>query len=90
MSRPPQPPFTRETVAIKVRAAEVGWNSSDPDKVALAYTRDSRWRNRSDFVTGRARMVAFLTSKWRPELDYRLIKELWTWNSGHGPGIESR
>ncbi len=80
MSRPSLPPFTKETAAIKVRAAEDGWNSRDPDKVALAYTPDSRWRNRSDFVTGREEIVAFLTSKWRRELDYRLIKELWAWS----------
>ncbi len=80
MSRPPLPPFTKETASIKVRAAEDGWNSRDPDKVALAYTPDSRWRNRSDFLTGREEIVAFLTSKWRRELDYRLIKELWAWS----------
>ncbi len=80
MSRPPLPPFTKDTAAVKVRAAEDGWNSRDPDKVALAYTPDSRWRNRSDFVTGREEIVAFLTSKWRRELDYRLIKELWAWS----------
>ena len=75
--RPPLPPFTRETAAQKVRGAEDGWNSRDPEKVALAYTIDSRWRNRSEFVNGREEIVAFLTRKWRKELDYRLIKELW-------------
>ncbi|MEV0116133.1 nuclear transport factor 2 family protein [Streptomyces sp. NPDC050844] len=76
-ARPPVPPFTRETAAEKVRLAEDGWNSRDPEKVALAYTEDSRWRNRAEFVTGRAAIVAFLSRKWDRELDYRLIKELW-------------
>lgn len=76
-ARPPIPPFTRETAAEKVRLAEDGWNSRDPEKVALAYTEDSRWRNRAEFVTGRAAIVAFLSRKWDRELDYRLIKELW-------------
>jgi nuclear transport factor 2 (NTF2) superfamily protein len=80
MSRPPLPPFTEETAAIKVRAAEDGWNSRTPEKVALAYTADSRWRNRAEFVTGREEIVAFLTAKWHRELDYRLIKELWAWS----------
>jgi nuclear transport factor 2 (NTF2) superfamily protein len=75
--RPPVPPFTRETAAQKVRGAEDGWNSRDPAKVALAYTVDSRWRNRAEFVNGRAEITAFLTRKWAKELDYRLIKELW-------------
>src|ERR1700709_1539075 len=74
------PPFTRETAALKVRKAEDGWNSRDPEKVALAYTVDSRWRNRAEFVNGRAEIVAFLTRKWRRELDYRLIKELWAFD----------
>ena len=78
MTRPPLPPFTRETATQKVRAAEDGWNSRDPAKVALAYTPDSRWRNRSEFLRGRAEIEAFLTRKWRRENDYRLIKELWT------------
>ena len=73
----PTPPFTRETATLKVRMAEDGWNSRDPNRVALAYTEDSRWRNRAEFVNGRAEIVAFLTRKWRKELDYRLIKELW-------------
>ena len=77
MARPPLPPFTRETAIEKVRLAEDGWNSRNPEKVALAYTVDSRWRNRAEFVTGRAEIVAFLTRKWERELDYRLIKELW-------------
>jgi nuclear transport factor 2 (NTF2) superfamily protein len=76
--RPPLPPFTRETAIQKVRAAEDGWNSRDPHKVALAYTEDSRWRNRAEFPVGRAQIVEFLTRKWNRELDYRLIKELWT------------
>jgi nuclear transport factor 2 (NTF2) superfamily protein len=75
--RPPLPPFTRETAAEKVRLAEDAWNTRDPEKVAGAYTADSRWRNRSEFVTGRAEIVAFLARKWRRELEYRLIKELW-------------
>ncbi len=75
--RPPLPPFTPETAVAKVRAAEDGWNSRDPEKVALAYSPDSYWRNRVEFVEGRAAIVAFLTRKWQRELDYRLIKELW-------------
>jgi uncharacterized protein len=76
-TRPPLPPFTDETAVLKVRLAEDGWNSRDPEKVALAYTPNSRWRNRSEFVNGREAIVAFLTRKWAKELDYRLIKELW-------------
>jgi nuclear transport factor 2 (NTF2) superfamily protein len=79
-TRPPLPPFTRETATQKVRLAEDGWNSRDPEKVSLAYTLDSRWRNRSEFVNGRAEIVAFLTRKWSKELNYRLIKELWAFN----------
>jgi nuclear transport factor 2 (NTF2) superfamily protein len=75
--RPPLPPFTRETAIQKVRGAEDGWNSRDPARVSLAYTEDSRWRNRAEFPTGRAQIVEFLTRKWNRELDYRLIKELW-------------
>ena len=71
------PPFTRDSAIRKVRLAEDGWNGRDPEKVALAYTPDSRWRNRAEFVSGRAEIVAFLTRKWAKELDYRLIKELW-------------
>ena len=77
-SRPPLPPFTQETATLKVRLAEDAWNSRDPEKVALAYTPDSRWRNRSEFFSGREEIVAFLKRKWAKELDYRLIKELWT------------
>jgi uncharacterized protein len=76
--RPPLPPFTRETAIEKVRMAENGWNTRDPARVALAYTEDSRWRNRAEFPTGRAEIIEFLTRKWARELDYRLIKELWT------------
>jgi nuclear transport factor 2 (NTF2) superfamily protein len=75
--RPPVPPFTLETAVQKVRAAENGWNSRDPERVALAYTEHSAWRNRSEFVHGRSEIVAFLERKWSRELDYRLIKELW-------------
>ena len=77
MTRPPVPPFTEETARIKVRAAEDAWNSRNPEKVALAYTSDSLWRNRAEFVNGRSEIEAFLTRKWARELDYRLIKELW-------------
>ncbi|WP_296580780.1 nuclear transport factor 2 family protein [Xanthobacter sp.] len=80
MARPPLPPFTVETAAQKVRMAEDAWNTRDPERVSLAYTPDSRWRNRSNFLTGRAEIVTFLTAKWRRELDYRLIKELWGLN----------
>jgi nuclear transport factor 2 (NTF2) superfamily protein len=71
------PPFTLETALLKVRAAEDGWNTRDPDRVALAYTEDSVWRNRSVFVTGRDEIRAFLKGKWERELDYRLVKSLW-------------
>ncbi|MFO1068398.1 MAG: nuclear transport factor 2 family protein [Geminicoccaceae bacterium] len=77
-ARPPLPPFTLETATQKVRLAEDAWNSRDPQRVALAYTEDSRWRNRTEFPAGRAEIVAFLERKWARELDYRLIKELWT------------
>ena len=76
-SRPPFPPFTRETATQKIRAAEDGWNGCNPEKVALAYTVDSRWRNRAEFLRGRAQIVEFLTRKWQREREYRLIKELW-------------
>ncbi len=76
-TRPPLPPFTRESAIEKVRLAEDGWNSRDPLRVSLAYTHDSSWRNRAEFVVGRPEIVAFLTRKWAKELDYRLIKELW-------------
>lgn len=79
-SRPPLPPFTAETAAKKVRGAEDGWNTRDPKKVALAYTVDSRWRNRAEFVNGRAEIEAFLTRKWNKELDYRLTKEVWSFH----------
>ena len=77
MSRPPLPPFTQETAIQKVRIAEDAWNSRDPARVSLAYTRDSYWRNRTEFLSGRDAIQAFLTRKWNRELDYRLIKELW-------------
>ena len=77
MSRPPLPPFTHESAIEKVRLAEDGWNSRDPAKVALAYTTDTRWRNRAEFATNREEAQAFLTRKWNKELEYRLIKELW-------------
>jgi uncharacterized protein len=76
-SRPPIPPFTRDDAIRKVRGAEDGWNTRDPQRVALAYTEDSRWRNRSEFIEGRDAIVEFLARKWRTELDYRLIKEMW-------------
>jgi uncharacterized protein len=75
--RPPLPPFSLEAAIKKVRAAEDAWNTRDPERVALAYTPDSRWRNRSEFLVGREQIVAFLRRKWTRELDYRLIKELW-------------
>ena len=75
--RPPFPPFTRETAIEKVRKAEDAWNTRNPARVSLAYTLDSRWRNRSEFLQGREEIVAFLTRKWASEQDYRLIKELW-------------
>jgi hypothetical protein len=80
--RPPLPPFTRESAIQKVRLAEDGWNSRDPQKVSLAYSTDSRWRNRAEFVDGREEIVAFLKRKWARELDYRLIKEMWAFE-GH-------
>lgn len=80
MTRPPLPPFDAASAAAKVRAAEDAWNSRDPGKVALAYTPDTQWRNRNEFVAGRAEVEAFLTRKWQAELDYRLIKELWSFS----------
>ena len=77
MSRPPFPPFTAETAAQKARMAEDAWNSRDPARVALAYTEDTRWRNRAEFPRGRSQVEEFLTRKGRKELDYRLIKEVW-------------
>jgi len=85
--RQPLPPFTRETAIQKVRLAEDAWNSRNPEKVSLAYTPDSRWRNRAEFVNGRQEIVAFLKRKWSRELDYRLIKELW---AGDGNRIAVR
>jgi uncharacterized protein len=76
--RPPVPPFTAETAKQKVQAAEDAWNSRDPERVALAYTLDSEWRNRDEFIKGRDAIVAFLQRKWARELDYRLRKELWS------------
>ncbi|GAB2886652.1 nuclear transport factor 2 family protein [Paralcaligenes ginsengisoli] len=76
-TRPPLPPFTQESATLKVRQAEDGWNSRDPEKVSLAYSIDTRWRNRSEFAHGREAVVGFLNRKWAKELDYRLIKELW-------------
>ena len=76
-TRPPLPPFTRETAIEKVRLAEDGWNSRDAEKVSLAYTLDTKWRNRVEFVANREEAKGFLTRKWKKELDYRLIKELW-------------
>lgn len=80
MSRPPFPPFTEQSAVQKIRAAEDGWNGRDPAKIALAYTPDSRWRNRSEFINGRSEIEAFLTRKWDKELEYRLIKELWAYS----------
>ena len=77
MSRPPLPPFDREAARTKVRLAEDAWNTRDPEKVAGAYTADSRWRNRAEFLHGRGDIVAFLQRKWARELEYRLVKELW-------------
>ena len=96
-NRPPLPPFTEETAIQKVRAAEDAWNSRDPERVALAYTSDSSWRNRDIFLRGRTEIAAFLTQKWAKEQEYRLIKELWAftgnriavrfvyeWHDAHG------
>lgn len=76
-SKPPFPPFTLETAKAKIQAAEDAWNTRDPERVALAYTEDSEWRNRAEFIKGRAQIVEFLKRKWAKELDYRLKKELW-------------
>jgi len=86
MQRPPLPPFTAETAAQKVRAAEDGWNTRNPDKIALAYSPNSQWRNRSQFINGRAEIVAFLTDKWSGEGEYRLIKELFA-HDGNRIGV---
>ena len=80
-SRPPLPPFTFETAVQKVRAVEDGWNNRDPQKVSMAYTAGSQWRNRAEFVTGREEIAGLLTRKWNRELDYRLIKEIWAFSS---------
>jgi nuclear transport factor 2 (NTF2) superfamily protein len=80
-TRPPVPPFSRDDAVTKVRAAEDGWNTRDPHRVALAYTPDSRWRNRSEFFSGRDAIIEFLTRKWAKELEYRLIKEMWAFDS---------
>lgn len=80
MSRPPLPPFNAETAAQKVRLAEDGWNGRDPEKVSLAYTENSHWRNRAEIFEGRENIVSFLTRKWQRELNYRLIKELWAFH----------
>ena len=80
MSRPPLPPFNQETAAQKARMAEDAWNTRDPARVALAYSENSRWRNRAEFFQGRPAIEAFLTRKWNRELDYRLIKELWAFH----------
>jgi uncharacterized protein len=77
------PPFTRETAIAKVRIAEDGWNSRNPQRLSLAYTEDSQWRNRAEFAVGRTQIVEFLTRKWAKELDYRLIKELWSFDGKH-------
>lgn len=78
--RPPFPPFTRETALQKVRMAEDGWNNRNPERVALAYTVDSQWRNRAEFPIGREQIIGFLTRKWQREFEYRLIKELWAFD----------
>ncbi|MEH6474764.1 MAG: nuclear transport factor 2 family protein [Sneathiella sp.] len=78
--RPPYPPFDKSSAQVKVRLAEDAWNSQKPEKIALAYTPESEWRNRSSFITGRSAIAGFLTLKWKKELDYRLIKELWAWS----------
>lgn len=79
-SRPPVPPFTYETANLKVRMAEDGWNTRNPERVAQAYSRDSKWRNRIDFPRGRQEIESFLQSKWGREIEYRLIKELWAFD----------
>jgi nuclear transport factor 2 (NTF2) superfamily protein len=83
MARPPLPPFTEATAIQKVRMAEDSWNTRDPERVAGAYTEDSRWRNRAEFLTGRPQIISFLQRKWAHELDYRLIKELWAFHGNH-------
>lgn len=83
MSRPPLPPFTRETAEAKTQAAEDGWNTRDPERVAGAYTQDTVWRNRDQFLSGRDEVIAFLTLKWQRELDYALRKQLWAFSDDH-------
>ncbi len=83
MKQPIKPPFTEETARAKVKAAEDAWNSRDPERVALAYTEDSQWRNRTEFFTGREAIKKFLRRKWAKELDYRLMKELWAYTGNH-------
>ena len=83
MQRTPLPPFTRDSALAKVQAAEDAWNARDPERVALAYSRDSDWRNRDQFFTGRDAIVDFLTGKWALELHYRLMKELWAFTDNH-------
>ncbi|PHM61538.1 DUF1348 family protein [Xenorhabdus ishibashii] len=81
--RQPVPPFTFETAELKVRLAEDAWNTRNPEKVSLVYTKDTLWRNRTEFVAGREAVVNFLTRKWNREIDYRLIKELWAFDTNH-------
>jgi len=81
--RPPFPPFTHDTATQKVRMAEDGWNNRNPERVALAYTADSQWRNRNEFLKGREQIIEFLTRKWATEYEYRLIKELWAFTDNH-------
>lgn len=81
--KPPLPPFTRESALAKVKAAENAWNSRNPEVVALAYTKDSEWRNRTEFFKGRDAIKEFLTRKWAQELDYQLMKELWAYTDDH-------
>ena len=89
--RPPLPPSIPETAIARIRGAEDGWNSRDPVRVSLAYSEDSRWRNRSEFLTGRPAIVAFLAAKWARELEYRLIKELWAcWAAQGEPSLACR
>ncbi len=90
MNRPPLPPFDSTTAAQKARFAEDAWNSRDPARVAFAYTPDTRWRNRAEFLEGRKEIEAFLTRKWKRELDYRLIKEVWAFQDWPAPLIRGQ
>jgi uncharacterized protein len=90
LARPPFPPFTRDSAMQKVRLAEDAWNTRDPAKVALAYTIDSHWRNRSEFISGRGEIVALLSRKWAKELDYRIIKEIWAFTGNRIAGLRLR